>query len=601
MRRTALAAAGLTLAVLCALAQAPRDAGADALLYATTSVTYDVRPDAGGTRVTWQVSLRDNDPQTVQRDQGFVYFYDRYAVPVLRGASGLRASGPGGAALGVSLQEVGEGPVLSAVVDFDRNLYYGQTYSFTVSYSLPAARSQSLLVTPYYVFLPAVAFGDVSTVTITTPQDSNWDVTVEELDCPETGAGRFGCAAPETVVAAAYVEVAQPDLLEEIETSVSLPAVPSGSTPLPITVRYFPGEQAWAAHVQELARAGLPVLGELFGAQVPDASRVEVSESGQRDILGYEGVATCRFDLCEIGISPVSDDMVALHELAHLWTTPFESRWLAEGLAEFMSRRAADRLGDLVSRNEREQPERLVDLQLHDWGGLVPLVGGSEEDRLREETGYAESLRLFETLEGMIGLTAIQEANRQAFERGSGVDSRFYMDYLEEASGARLDTLFLEEVFPPSYVDILERRRQARDRLSLMGPATEDAGLDLPPSIEDDVEDWRFDQALDALGGAQEGYAAYAPAKAKVERPRSFWDNFGLFGEDPDAALEEAAAAFAAGDFQGAIERAREAERIIDRTGRVALYRLLTIVGMALASIVAFGTIRLVAPRARQA
>jgi hypothetical protein len=170
MRRIALAAFGLALMAVLALASGTRPAAADALLYATTSVAYDIRPDGGGTRVSWSVTLENNDPETVQRDAGFVYFYDRYPLPVLRGAGSFTASGPGGSALSVTTESQDDGPVTSAIVHFGRNLYYGQSYSFSLSYSLTSARSQSLLVTPSYVFLPAVTTGDDATVRVSAPE-----------------------------------------------------------------------------------------------------------------------------------------------------------------------------------------------------------------------------------------------------------------------------------------------------------------------------------------------------------------------------------------------------------------------------------------------
>jgi hypothetical protein len=571
MSRIAVAALGLALMASLPLASQPQEAAAGSLLSATTSVTYDVRPDDGGTRVTWQVDLTNNDPQTVYRDQGYIYFYDRFPLPVLRGATGLSASGPGGRLNVTTQDDLGEGPVISAIVRFDRNLHYGQSYSFSLSYSLTSARSDSLLVTPHYVFLPAVTTGDSSTVRVTTPEDAAWDVTVEAADCSETRASEYQCEATETVVAAAIVEVAQPGLLESIETSVALP-----STTLPITIRYFPGEQAWATHIEEMAKAALPLLAELFGSPAEDASQLEIAERGQRDILGYEGVAGCLNGSCRIGVSPISDDFVALHEMAHLWTTPFESRWLAEGLADFMAERTADRLGPLVSRDERLRPDRLMDLPLHEWGGIAPLVGATEEERIREESAYLEALRTFETLEERVGLPAIQAANRAAFEREErSVDSRYYLDFLEEASGARLDDLFLAEVFPPSFASRLEDRREARDRLAFLTKAAESVGLPVPGAIQKDVDDWAFDSALDRLDGAQAALEAYVDAQAKVDSSRNLWERFGLLGKDPEASLEDASAAYAVGDFDEVVHAAKQASSTIDDAGQSALARLL--------------------------
>jgi hypothetical protein len=285
--------------------------------------------------------------------------------------------------------------------------------------------------------------------------------------------------------------------------------------------------------------------------------------------------------------------------MAHLWTTPFESRWLAEGLADFMAERTADRLGPLVSRDERPPPERSIDLVLHDWGGITRLVGATEEERIREESAYLESRRMFETLEQRVGLAAIQAANRAAFEREErSVDSRYYLDFLEEASGARLDDLFLAEVFPPSFASQLEDRREARTRLAFIATAAENVGLRVPDSIQKDVDDWAFGSALDRLDGAQDALGAYVEAQEKVDASRNLWERFGLLSKDPEGALKEASAAFGEGSFAEARRQAERAGSMIDDAGQSALVRLLIVLAVwagvvALFAVAFFGWRRL--------
>jgi hypothetical protein len=380
------------------------------------------------------------------------------------------------------------------------------------------------------------------------------------------------------------VEVTRPDLLETIEASVALP-----SGELPVTIRHIPGEEAWAAHMEELAHAALPLLAELFGSPPEDAERVEIAERGYRDTRGYEGVARCLGGGCEIAISPVSDDFVALHEMAHLWTTPYRSRWLAEGLAEFMAERASEQLGGLVSRAERVPPDRIIDQQLHDWGSVTRLVGASEEQRIKEESGYIESLRVFELLEERVGLAAIQEANRSAFAKGAGsVDSRFYLDYLEAASGTTLEDLFLAEVFTAAWRTDFEERREARARLAFLTAAAEDVGLPPPAAIQRDIDDWALTSAFDRLDSAQAALEAYVAAEAKVTAARNLWERLGMFGEDPEDNLEQAASDFGEGLYAQATRQADAASATMDGTNERALTRLLIVLGVW-AGIVAAG------------
>src|SRR3989337_1055271 len=72
----------------------PSAAPGDELLRAESELTYDVRPDEGSVHVTWHVDLQNNDPQTAYEPSGTVLFYDRFLLPILRGASNVRATAP---------------------------------------------------------------------------------------------------------------------------------------------------------------------------------------------------------------------------------------------------------------------------------------------------------------------------------------------------------------------------------------------------------------------------------------------------------------------------------------------------------------------------
>lgn len=565
----------------------------DDLLRIASQVTYEIRPDTDPVHVTWQVELENNDPETVPRDFGTVYFYESVSLPVLRGASTIRATGPGGGMLSVDVDDPGEGSVVAVTVAFDRELYYRQRYAFTLSYDLADTRSDVLLVTAAYVYLPAIVAGDSTRVSITTPDDPAWDVTIEPLDCSRSGPSEYRCGASEDIQVAALVEVTRPGALRSIDAAVQLAA---GEVSL--TISYFPGEERWASHIQELSAAALPVLETLFGFPYQGPQDLTIAERGRQDIAGYEGTFGCQPDSCTIGISPVADDAIALHEFAHLWTEMFEKRWLGEGLAEFMARRAAAELGTAVSNRERGPPPRTVDLQLDEWGHTRHLIGASDEELAREDTGYLESRRFFETLEGTIGLEAIQAANAAAAELGQGIDSQTYLDLLEEASGARLDGLFLDRVFSPSFAPVLEQRRRARERLADLREAVEAADLDLPEGVQLLIDSWSFDRAEDALDDAEAALDAYLAARDRAQQPRSLWARIGLLGEDPEGALDDAAAAFADGDFADAAERADAAQSMIDGAGRAALIRILAaLVLLAGIAVVAGGGIWFVRSR----
>ncbi len=562
-------------------------ASADELLRISSLVTYDVQPDQGPVHVSWQVSLDNNDPDTVRSDFGSVSFYESLTVPILRGATLVQATGPAGVALSVDIDSSGEGPIDIAEVTFDRRLYYDETYAFELTYDLVEGRDTALLASDSYVFLPAIASGDSSEVRITTTTDPNWEVTVEAIDCPLTPGGVFSCGASEFVQVAAFVEVARAGVLNSSSFSVPLAA-----GDVTITLRHFPGEEAWATHMRELAEAALPVLEELFGAVYQGPSELEIAERGRQEIAGYEGTFGCLFDSCVIGISPLAGDVVALHELAHLWTQPFEDRWIAEGLAEFMSERAAESLLALVDPFESLTPPVIVDLQLDNWGRSRHLIGAGQEELLIEETGYYKSRTFIEQLAETAGLDALQGANAEATTRGGGVDSETYLGLLEEASGLRLDGLFLDAVFPASYGPALEQRRDLQDRLDALRPATQSAGFGLPARIGQLIAEWDFDEAESLLSAAERALQTYVDARERIREPRDFWTDIGLIGKDPDAALGEAADAFAAAEFSKSERLARDATSQIDGADRDGLLRFL--IGSGVLALVLAGVVGIV-------
>ena len=560
---------------------------ADELLRISTQVTYDIQPDQGPVHVSWQVSLDNNDPDTRRGESGSVSYYASITVPILRGATLVRATGPAGVALTIDIDSSGDGPIDIAEVTFDRRLFYEETYTFELTYDIVEGRDTALLATDSYVFLPAIASGDSSEVRITTPSDPSWEVTIKAIDCLLTPGGIFSCGASEFVQVAAFVEVARAGVLSSSSFSVPLAA-----GDVAITLRHFPGEEAWAAHMRELTEAALPVLEELFGAAYRGPSELEIAERGRQQIAGYEGTFGCLFDSCVIGISPLAGDGVALHELAHLWTQPFESRWIAEGLAEFMSERAAESLPALVEPYDPLTPPMIADLQLDDWGRSHHLIGAGQDELLIEETGYYRSRTFIEKLAETAGLDALRAVNAEANTLGGGVDSETYLGLLEEASGLRLDGLFLDAVFPASYGPVLAQRRDLQDRLDALRPDAQRAGFGLPARIGQLIMEWEFDDAEGLLAAAERALQTYVDARERVREPRDFRTEIGLIGKDPDAALGEAADAFAAAEFSKSERFAREAADQIDGAGRDGLVRLL--IGAGVLALVLAGIVGIV-------
>ena len=560
-------------------------------LEVTSSVTYDLRLEDGPVRVSWDIRVYNGDPSTAAARDGYVYYYSSLGVPILRGATGIAAFGPTGSALSVSTIDRVEGPVVIAEVYFGQGVFYGESYQFSLSYELRAARSELLLITPSYVFLPAIGDGYASTtVTIKKPPSNEWDVSTDPQDCSETGAAVYQCGPSEMIPVAAFVELSRPQDVKTTATTVDL-----AEGLVAVTIRYFPGEEAWAAHLREVIAAALPVLETIYGTAYPGPLAFAVAERGRSDLVGYEGIYNCQSpSACELGISPIGDDATTLHELAHFWTDVFSERWLIEGWAEFAAQRAAEELSRLVEVNPRPAAPETVALDLDDWGAPLSWLSANEEQRAKEYVGYQKSVRLLERLEQTVGLEALQAVNALANEEANPVDSRRYLDLLEGASGAHLDGVFLEWVFPESEASILQDRRAVRDRYERARDETQAAGLTLPERLDRLLRLWLFDQADEMLADAEAAREAYVDARDTLDQPRSWWQRIGLLNKDPDGALDHAASSFADGDFEGASAHADSARETIEGASRAALLRALIAAGI-LAALVggAVGIVRL--------
>ena len=81
LRLLPLIAVAVALAIL-ASPLTSHAAPAGQLLLVTSDVTYDIRPDAGPVHVSWDVRVDHQDPVTVERVFGAVFFSASLPVPV---------------------------------------------------------------------------------------------------------------------------------------------------------------------------------------------------------------------------------------------------------------------------------------------------------------------------------------------------------------------------------------------------------------------------------------------------------------------------------------------------------------------------------------
>jgi hypothetical protein len=147
----------------------------------------------------------------------------------------------------------------------------------------------------------------------------------------------------------------------------------------------------------------------------------------------------------------------------------------------------------------------------------------------------------------------------------------------------------------------LETYDELRGDIANLAKQASAAGLSLPNTIDATVSKWDFAAARRTVTEAAQALEAYSAARAKVDAPRDLWERFGLLGSDPEGSLEEAAAAFAGGDFQAAIDHSQEAADTVDDATQAALLRLLIFAGgLAFFALVILGAVWLSHLRQRE-
>ena len=616
-----LPAAALALVLA---SRAPSPAAAEDPVHIKSHVSYDVRPGQGPVRVVWDVLFENNDPQTTADGEGTVFFYENLTIPVLRGASAVSATSSSGEPLAVSLGEPGRSPTVSAYVSFDQAVFYGESYSFTLSYELANVRAPSLLVTPSYVYLPVVAGGDESTVTVSSPAPNGWSVILEAGQCTQNGT-TFTCSGADAAFLAAILEVSRPDATTSFGFDV-----PMGPKNVSVTMSYFQGEGGVAQHLKDLVATGLPLIQDLYGFPYPGPSTVRIAQGGQRAVLGYEGITSCGQPRnCSVIVSPAADDITVLHELAHLWSGIYGKRWLSEGFAQLIAEEAAGALpAGLVQSQPPEKEPAATDLRLDEWGDVSSLIGANESALNVENAGYDRSLRFLHLLQAEVGDGVLRQVNAALAASEKPADSKRYLDLVEKIGGKRVDNLFAEWIFPPSIGPVLTKRVEAQQRLrELLGRAAdkslshdlpdqiqanidawrfdnamaatdeaeselaryeglkqaltdltrdaEDRGLSVPSVISDSIHNWEFDKGRRMLADADRAIDAYASSREQVEARRDLWKRLGLIGADPHNDLTHASEAFTRGDFQAALNHANQAAEKAQSASGMAFRKLL--------------------------
>ena len=618
---------------------APAVAAATSGLTMVADARYDVDPAKRRVHVRVQLTATNHLKDT----RTHRYYFDRSFIAVQPGTVNFKITSTG-TKPHVGLQAKRATYNLLRI-DFGKQLAAAASQTFTLTFDIldpGGAATRPVRIGTSLVTFGAWGFGGSGaaggSVTVVFPAGFTIDVQAAGLGAPTTdAAGNVTYATgrlddPLRFFASFVAD--RPSALRETPLTVTI-----GGQPVPISLRAWPDDPAWAKRVKDLLSRGLPALGRDIGLPWAVEQTLIVEEAVSRNQTGFAG----RYNppAGRIEVAYYAGTFVILHEAAHAWFDGglLADRWASEGFASWYAVRAAAAIGEKkITGNPLTPALEKVRAPLNAWGPAGAAAAAA--DPLAEEAEYAAALKLAGLIAvraGPDGLASVWQAihDRQAAYQptsagagaGAGVelstaapDWRGLLDLLEDQTGKRFDDLWSAWVVRPAEAGLLTERAAARDRYDAI--RTRAGEWSLPPIVRDAMRAWQFDQANQLLDGAERALAdrdavATAAAAAGVgvpdtmrtafEGPRGFaaasaesgaeltaiaayrdaaasrpanpdlFEAVGLWNADPAGAVDQAAAAFAAGDLQKTVAESALARAIWTTARDVGRNRIIAV------------------------
>lgn len=500
-------------------------------------------------------------------------------------------------------------------VSFGRNLLYRQTTHVIIDYTLPigeARGNDAVRVNDAYIGFPVVVdpLLEDAQVTVSFPGgfDNQSDYSFEE-QTTDDGATVLVDDVLDPEFYLGFVSLVNDDALVEATVEVD------GAT---FDVRSWPGDDAWADHVESTLVEGFGPLQEAVGLDWPHDEPVTIFESFTPYLAGYGG--WYNDETREIHMGDELDQQLVFHEVSHAWFHHdfFADRWITEGLAEWVAAEAIEAIGEDRPEPPRASPNDEAAQALSRWSDFTI-------DPDEEIWGYHASWTVTEEIVEEVGEDALRAAlaaadGRELAYLGDGDEPETieytptwqeYLDYLErggDVDGEAMDELFEEWIVSPVDVAKLERRREARTRYddlvddgvhgdeawaapvsvreamsewnftfaeTLMDEAApilaerdemltalEPLDASLPADLEEAFEaaDGRLEQVADEVGAAADVAAALRSSHDGLEAATGVFERIGAIGTTLDSDLATAVSAFESGDLDGATDGAERVD-----------------------------------------
>ena len=517
---------------------------------------YEVQPEQRRIRVTLDLVLANHLEDTVTRR----YYFDRAFLAVLPNTSNFAFSWEGTGAPEVHISEKTADYTLLRL-DLGQRLFAGKSTTYQLRFDLvdPGGEpTRDVRVGDTLVSFPVWAFATDETpggsVQVVFP--SGFQVEVEAGEIPEPTTDADGQVIFQTAELDqpldffAYMVADRPGAYSERTVTTLI------DVPVQLRIRGWPDDPAWSERVGDLVSRALPVLSSRIGLGWPREGGLVVQEAASRSTGGYAGL----FDPSEglIEVAYYADDFVVLHEAAHAWFNGglLADRWANEAFASYYGLRVAELLGVPAEGDELTPELRDSGLPLNEWGPI------GRESTDTEDFAYAASLFLAEQIAERAGEDVLQDvwadaaggvgayqppAPEAALEPESvdgPPDWRGLLDLLEKHDSDSYDDLWRRWVARDSDIAPLDERLAARERYDQVVEVAGD--WQLPKLVRDAMRSWRFTTATDLLDRAtavlgQRAEIESAAASSGLTPPPNLEEAFSLADGFDTAALEATA------------------------------------------------------------
>jgi hypothetical protein len=605
---------------------------------------YDVQPDQQRVRVIVDLTMRNRLKDTSTRR---FYFDEAFlAVPATASSFSLDWKGSGNPRVSVN-RRTDDATILR--LRFGARLFSGKSATYRLTFYLKDPGGQAtreLRVGEALVSFPVWAYASDETpgASTTVVFPPGYDVVVEagsipEPEIDEQGRTIFRSGTLEKPLEFfAYLVADKPT--EFVETALAPTVL---GEPAEVLIRAWPDDPAWAERVSGLVVGALPALGEHIGLPWTHDEPLVVEEALSRTTGGYAGL----FDPTggRVEIAYYAGDLVVLHEAAHAWFNGalLADRWANEAFASYYAAAVAQDLDLTVAPDTLtdDSPKGEADAEILDLNAWGPV---GSVDAATEDQAYAAAYDLAVLIAERAGEDGLRDVWAAAAdgvggyqpdwgvtERMEGVpDWRGLLDLLEEPGTATYDDLWREWVARPEDLPLLDARATARERLAEVAELAGDWRL--PRPIRDAMRAWQFDDATILLDGAATVLAGrdevaaaaaaagltpsdtlevafedddgFADATTDIDSQLEVLDRYqqavalrptepsplmalGLWGTDPDGALDAAADAYESGDLAAAATSADTAAAVWSDAERVGTGRAASLLLLILAAIIA--------------